>query len=219
MTLRAVPAARAVKAIVIEDQEPATAFTTLRALSKSPLEPTALVYMPAPVAARALGHERALTFARFEGDGEGVLARARAASALCEGAASMASEDLALRVISALKDVTPLFDREQDLWRVSLPPTEAARALEELSPASYVADWAGGLLWLEMPTVHSPAAVHACARKLGGHATHIRRSLAHAAVKEIFPVMDPVTQALTLRLKQAFDPLRIFNRGRMYRDI
>jgi glycolate oxidase FAD binding subunit len=219
MTLRAVPAARAVKAIVIEGQEPATAFATLRALSKSPLEPTALVYLPAPVAARVLDSDRALTFARFEGDGEGVLARARAASALCDGVATLASEDLTQRVISAMKDVTPLFDREQDLWRLSLPPTEAARALEELSPASYVADWAGGLLWLEMPTVHSPAAVHACARKLGGHATHIRRSLAHAGVKEIFPIMDPVTQALTLRLKQAFDPLRIFNRGRMYRDI
>jgi len=219
MTLRAVPAARSVTAIVLQGQEPAAAFATLRALSKSPLDPTALVYLPAPVASMVPGLERALTFARFEGDGEGVLARARAAMMLCDGAAIVASEDVAQTVIAVMKDVAPLFDPEQDLWRLSLPPTGAARALEELWPSSYAADWAGGLLWLEMPTVHSPAAVHACARKLGGHATHMRRSLAHATVKDIFPVLDPVTQALTLRLKQAFDPLRIFNRGRMYRDI
>jgi len=219
MTLRAVPAGRSVQAIVISGQEPAAAFTTLRALSKSPLEPTALIYLPAFAASGALGLSHALTFARFEGDGEGVLARARAASALCEGAATIASDELAQQVVKVMKDVVPLFDPEQDLWRLSLPPTQAVRALEELSPTTYAADWAGGLLWLEMPTVHSPAAVHACARKLGGHATHMRRSLAHASVKDIFPVMDPVTHALTLRLKQAFDPLRIFNRGRMYRDI
>jgi glycolate oxidase FAD binding subunit len=219
LTLRAVPAPRAVVVIAVMGQEPEAAFAMLRDLSMSAFEPTALSYVPSPAASRAGLGDAAITLARFEGDAEGAGARARAAATMCGAASKTLDEVSATKAVSVLKDVAPMFDPEADLWKLSVPPTSAIHALEELSPTTFAADWAGGLLWLEMPPVHSPASVHACARKLGGHATHMRRSQTHVAARDIFPVLDPVTQALTARLKLAFDPLRILNRGRMYRDI
>ena len=219
MTLRAVPAARATMGVCIEGQEPELAFATLRTLSRTPLEPTGLSYLPPPKAKAVLGANSALTLARFEGGDEGVKARASEAMRVCGTGARLMEQEKVILAYDALNDVARLFGPATDLWRLSLPPTGAADAIASLSPMSFVADWAGGLLWLEMAQTYDPADLHGCARKLGGHAHHVRRSSKHAEAKEIFPPMDPATHMITSRLKHAFDPARILNRDRMYRGV
>ena len=107
------------------------------------------------------------------------------------------------------------------VWRVSIPPARADEAVSLFAPSSWFADWAGGLLWLELEHARTDDGkrVHAIARQLGGHAMPYR-SLAPAGENEdVFPPLEPATLALTRQLKNAFDPAHILNPGRMYKDV
>jgi glycolate oxidase FAD binding subunit len=53
----------------------------------------------------------------------------------------------------------------------------------------------------------------------GGHATLVRAPDALRAAVEVFQPLPPALVALTRRVKAAFDPDGLFNRGRMYAGI
>lgn len=104
----------------------------------------------------------------------------------------------------------PWFERAPDesLWRLSLPPATPALNL----PGRTCLEWGGAQRWLASPL---PAAqVFAVAKLAGGHATLFRS-----------PEVPPPTRiqlpagiaALQSRIRQAFDPAGIFNRGLMER--
>jgi len=118
--------------------------------------------------------------------------------------------------------VTLLADRPQrPLWRVSVPPMsghQVMAAMSEAGEARAFMDWAGGLVWLEVPEApHGSAEViRASFAGCGGHATLIRAS---ADMRSKLPVFEPRPKPLaelSARLKAAFDPLGIVNPGRMY---
>jgi glycolate oxidase FAD binding subunit len=78
-------------------------------------------------------------------------------------------------------------------------------------------DWGGGLVWLAVPAAGDAgaAALRAAVARVGGHATLIR---APAPLRAAVPVFEPLAgplAALAARVKAAFDPARILNRGRM----
>lgn len=100
------------------------------------------------------------------------------------------------------------FAGEAPLWRVSLPSTTPALGLD----AAELIEWGGAQRWLriEAPTDE----VFAMARALGGHATLFRAGTAPRDA--VFTALDPVSAAITQRLKAEFDPLGLFNPGRMY---
>ncbi|HUJ47963.1 MAG TPA: FAD-binding protein [Rhizomicrobium sp.] len=102
------------------------------------------------------------------------------------------------RIVSSAKTV---------LWRVHIPPMNAANFIAETKPAVWCADWAGGLLWVE-----SDRYLHAIAWEFDARAIRMRGD------KSIPPFAqeDPVRAELTKRVKAAFDPLRLFNPGRMW---
>ncbi|MFZ5783591.1 MAG: glycolate oxidase subunit GlcE [Pseudomonadota bacterium] len=121
-----------------------------------------------------------------------------------------------------IRDVAPLAaSGDTVVWRVSCPPTEGpaivARVAAERPEARAFYDWSGGLIWLALPS--SADADHALVRGAlgvaGGHATLIR---APAEVRATVPVFQPPSAALAAlaeRVKESFDPRRIFNPGRM----
>ena len=98
----------------------------------------------------------------------------------------------------------------ESLWRLSVPPTAP---LTELGGARLV-EWGGALLWWRGR--RDPQAVRAAARAAGGHATLVRavdkRGGAHHP-------LEPTILAMHRRLKAAFDPDRLFNRGRLVADL
>jgi glycolate oxidase FAD binding subunit len=53
----------------------------------------------------------------------------------------------------------------------------------------------------------------------GGHATLIRASDAIRAAVSVFQPQAREVAALSARVKESFDPKRLFNRGRMYREL
>lgn len=93
------------------------------------------------------------------------------------------------------------------LWRLSLPPTAASLTLD----GRQLVDWGGALRWLK--TAEPADNVFALARAAGGHAQRIRGT---EPVASPFQSLPAPLLALHRRLKQAFDPHGILNRGRMY---
>lgn len=121
-----------------------------------------------------------------------------------------------------VRDVAPLAaDRDAVVWKISCPPTEGPgivrRIKAQRSGARTFYDWSGGLVWLALPA--SPDADHALVRgalgPAGGHATLIRAPAAVRASVLVFHPQPPPLATLALRVKESFDPKRLFNPGRM----
>jgi FAD/FMN-containing dehydrogenase len=103
------------------------------------------------------------------------------------------------------REETP--DRGEALWRLSVPAVTPALAL----PGEQFIEWGGAQRWWK--TTAQPAAMRAAAAAAGGHATLIKgadRSLG------VFAPLSAVLMRTHQALKQAFDPARIFNPGRLY---
>lgn len=101
------------------------------------------------------------------------------------------------------------FDGAGELWRFSVAPASPVPAI----PGDWLYDWGGGQRWLR--TAAPQDAVFAAAAGLGGHATLFRTRRGG----ERFQPLSPGLHALNRTIKQAFDPHRVFNRGRMYEDL
>jgi glycolate oxidase FAD binding subunit len=167
---------------------------------------------------------RHLTFLRLDGIAPSVAYRAdtltRQLSSFGE-VATMAQDD-SRALWREIGDVAFLADRPQlPLWRVSVPPRTGHRvmaAMAAIGETRAFMDWAGGLVWVEVPkAAHGYAEViRASFAGSGGHATLIRAS---EDMRAALPVFEPQPRALaelSARVKAAFDPLGILNPGRMY---
>jgi glycolate oxidase FAD binding subunit len=98
-----------------------------------------------------------------------------------------------------------------DLWRVSLP----MHSLSLPSQGRTLIEWGGALRWL--PGSQDGDALRALAMSLGGHAMLYRASAKPA--QGCFQPLPPAMLSLHRRLKAAFDPHNIFNRGRLHPDL
>jgi FAD/FMN-containing dehydrogenase len=98
----------------------------------------------------------------------------------------------------------------ESLWRLSVPATTPPLALQ----GRQLIEWQGAQRWLR---THALAAdVRAVAARAGGHATLLRGADKSAGV---FSPLDAVLMGVHRNLKQAFDPKRIFNPGRLYAEL
>lgn len=107
---------------------------------------------------------------------------------------------------------------DRPLWRISLAPGILPLAL----PGQWLFDWGGALRWLscDMPIDDVQGAVAA----EGGHATLFRGKEYFTGDNtecpvDVFQPLPAPLLAIHQRLKQAFDPDHIFNRGRFHADI
>ena len=108
----------------------------------------------------------------------------------------------------------------QAVWRISVPPAQGAKvlaAIEDRIPARAFFDWAGGLIWLEVTDGHHAhgADVRTAIARTGGHATLVRAGDEARKGTAAFQPQPEALAALAKRIKSAFDPLNILNRGRM----
>ncbi|NOT39051.1 MAG: glycolate oxidase subunit GlcE [Alphaproteobacteria bacterium] len=203
LTLRALPRTTTC-VLALDGLEPGPALRLLRGVAASPFDPTGLSYIAA----------KQLSLIRLEGQADGVAARRdELCRTIARGARVMDAEEGA-HLFRSIGEVFPLFSPSASLWRMSIPPTAAEAAINQFNPKGWVADWAGGLLLLEFD--RKDANVHTVVKALGGHATALRTT---AYIQDIFTPLDPATFALTERIKDAFDPARLLNPGRMYKDL
>jgi glycolate oxidase FAD binding subunit len=98
-----------------------------------------------------------------------------------------------------------------ELWRVSLP----AHAPVLPVPGPELIEWGGSLRWLPGP--HDGGRLRTLAARSGGHVTLYRALVKPRAGP--FQPLPPAMLSVHKRLKTAFDPHGIFNRGRLYPDL
>ncbi len=114
-----------------------------------------------------------------------------------------------------IRDVVPFAENQtHDVWRISVAPSDAPKVIANLQiEKRYFFDWAGGLIWLEVPQGTDGAIIRSALTS--GHATLIRSTNKFA--QTIFHPQAPALAALSQRVKNSFDPKNIFNPGRMVR--
>lgn len=96
------------------------------------------------------------------------------------------------------------------LWRVSLPSSAAALRL----PGHQFIEWGGALRWLATDAAADDIRERVAA--LGGHATLFRGGDRGG---EVFTPLAGPSMIIHQRLKDAFDPARIFNPGRLFEGL
>ncbi len=101
------------------------------------------------------------------------------------------------------------FEGGEPLWRLSVPPATPLSTLK--GDSRWVLDWGGALRWLK--TTAPATEIRATAEAAGGHASIFRNGPRDG---ELFHPLSAAVLRLHQRLKAAFDPHALFNRGRMY---
>jgi FAD/FMN-containing dehydrogenase len=96
------------------------------------------------------------------------------------------------------------------LWRLSMPATAAPIKLR----GRQLIEWSGAQRWWR--TSADSRTVRGAAIEGGGHATLVRAADKSAGA---FAPVSEVLMRIHRGLKQAFDPQRIFNRGRLYAEL
>ena len=96
------------------------------------------------------------------------------------------------------------------LWRLGVPQTAAPITL----PGEQLVEWGGAQRWLCTPA--TAAQVREAATAAGGHATLFRSR--DKSAEAFHPLSAPLAR-FHRELKKAFDPDRVFNRGRLYQDL
>jgi len=223
VTVKVLPLAAEERTLVLHGLDDARALHAMAEALNSSHELSGAAHLPAG----ASGGDRPLTALRLEGPLPSVMARAEAlarelgAFGLAETLATPPSRAL----WRAVREGAPLAsDRTRVLWRCSVPPSAGpalAAAVSRAVDARSFFDWGGGLVWLAVPGAGDggAAVIRAAVAASGGHATLLRAPDALRAAIPVFEPQAPALAALTRRVKDAFDPKRILNRGRMYADV
>ena len=230
VTLKVLPAAETEATLAVATASPQAACEAMSQAMQSSADVSGAAFLPAGIAARSrvaavAGAGHGLTFLRLEGFAPSVEFRAEMLTGLVKAfgeVAALGAADLQ-SLWREIRDVGLLADRPQrPLWRVSVPPAsghQVMAAMSEIGETRAFMDWAGGLVWLEVPEAPHGFAevVRASFAGYGGHATLIRASAEMRATLPVFEPQPKPLAELSARLKAAFDPLGILNPGRMYR--
>ncbi|MDP6351128.1 MAG: glycolate oxidase subunit GlcE [Alphaproteobacteria bacterium] len=229
VTVKVLPAPEKIRTVLVHGLDDDEAVRLMSSVSSGPQEASALAHLPAPVAARsAVGHVggagAAVTAARIEGPAPSVLFRCAQLRERfgSHGAVEELHGKNSIALWREIANVAPILaPARRAVWRLSVPPAAAPGVVTDIvsaRPADWYFDWAGGLIWLTCAQNDGGghAEVRAAIAASGGHATLIS---ADADLRGAVPVFQPQAEALSrlsVRVKESFDPRRIFNRGRMY---
>ncbi|ATQ67211.1 MULTISPECIES: glycolate oxidase subunit GlcE [Methylosinus] len=217
-TFKVLPQAETEQTLLLSGLGEEKGLAALRKASGSPYEVSSLAFDP----------RENIAALRLEGPEISVVKRRDDLVALLAplGAAAQTLEAESSRAFwMRLRDGEPVAAGEGVVWRISLAPSDGFTFVESLrrngAPLlAHVYDWAGGLVWLRLeaaPDAHA-GAIRAVVDRLGGHATLIRADEATRATVDVFHPQPAALAALTRRVKDAFDPLHILERGRMRAD-
>jgi glycolate oxidase FAD binding subunit len=228
-TFKVLPAPETEATIMIAGLADDAAAHAMSQATQSAADVSGAAHLPADMAAgSAVDRLRAangpVTLLRLEGVGPSVEFRAGGLSEILRqfGRPERLDESTSRSLWAEVRNVHFLADgRDRLVWRVSVPPMQGPRvlgAIREACAARGFYDWAGGLVWLDVPSTAdgSTAAIRAAIAPTTGHATLIRAPATLRASIEVFQPQPPALAALTRRMKEAFDPAGILNPGRMY---
>ena len=231
ITVKVLPAGVKTRTVLAYGLDATLALAAMTRALAGPDDVSAAAYLPDGIAGRiGVGRVRdpgvSVTALRIEGPEPSVLARNGSLRALLAEYAPV--EELhwhnSRTLWQAIGNVAPFAGTDGTVWRLSLPPAGAVAAIAALSAidgAEWYLDWGGGLIWLRLPergdALHQ--SVRAAIAPCGGHATLICAAKSVRAAVPVFQPPSAAVAALSARVKDAFDPQRILNPGRMYEGV
>ena len=232
VTVKVLPAAQETRTVLVLGAGDAAAIEAMRTALGASSDVSGAAHLPAPVAAasgvsRVAGAGGAVTALRLEGPAPSVKVRGRTLGDLVKGFGGL--DELGSADSAALwREVRDAAffagDGDGPVWRLSVPPAAGARVAASILDAiegRVFYDWGGGLLWLALASADDAgeAAVRAATNEHGGHATLVRAAADVRARLAVFEPQPAPLAALTKRVKESFDPLRVLNPGRMVEGV
>ena len=231
VTLKVLPRAETEQTLILRGLDDTSAAKAMAAAMASHSDVSAAAHLPAPAAqlSAAGSLERAsITALRLEGVAASMTHRKRLLEAglAAFGALSALGEDDSRALWAQIRDVAPLIPHAENaaVWRISTAPLNGCKFAAKVAigaPGELFYDWAGGLIWLSLPSSADAGAaqIRDALRGLGGHATLIRASDKTRATAEVFEPLDGAEAAIVKQVKASFDPKGILNPGRMYAGV
>jgi glycolate oxidase FAD binding subunit len=209
MTFRVYPQPQFAATLCLSDITPEDGFAALRKIALSALEPAGLAYLPASMlAGRDMGQGAALI--KLEGARQPLEEKI----ALAHGLLGNAIQRIEADPFTAIGCGEKFADITGEIWRVMIARADAPRLVKELNVRHWLGDWAGAVLWLAADPSEGPR-IRAAAAKASGQAMLLRASAASRASLGLFAPQPPALAALNRSVKAAFDPLSLFNPGRL----
>lgn len=225
VTFKVLPRAETEATLVLRGLSEEQAARAMAAAMGSSGEVAGAAHLPESVAGSVLSgvlKGSGATLLRLEGFGPSVAYRFDRLAALLagHGAVERLEEQESRTAWREVRDCLPFADGTQrPVWRVSMTPTDGHRmvmALRMEAAADAFYDWQGGLIWLRMEgDAEADAVRRLIAAHGGGHATLVRATPAVRASVPVFQPQPTALAALSVRLKEQFDPQGILNPGRI----
>jgi len=207
MTFRVYPKPQYAAVLCLADVTPQDGFAALRKIALSALEPAGLAYLPGNMLAD-VGQGAALI--KLEGAREPLEEKVALAHGLLGNAMQRIEDD----PFTAIGCGEKFADIQGDIWRVMIARTDAPRVAKELNARHWLGDWAGAVLWLAADPSEG-ARIRAIAARAHGQAMLLRGSAQSRASLGLFAPQPQALAALGRSVKAAFDPLSLFNPGRL----
>ncbi len=237
VTLKVMPKPEAERTLLLRGLDDATANKAMTAALGSPFDVSGAAHLPTSELRAKVeelgdiaGRGEALTVLRLEGITASAAHRANSLRELLApfGAATLVEDAASAALWAAIRDVLPFAAGGAlgawPVWRIVCPPASGAALGSQLARETggeLIYDWGGGLIWAALPPkddAHS-AVVRARATAVGGHATLIRAAEDVRRAVDVFHPQAPGIAALSERVRAAFDPKAILNRGRLSRGV
>jgi glycolate oxidase FAD binding subunit len=241
VTLKVMPRPEAERTLVLRGLDDLKANQTMTSALGSPFDVSGAAHLPASTSragiealARIGAPGQAVTLLRLEGITASATHRAASlAKQLAPFGTAEIVEDVASAAVwSALRDVLPFAAGGPvggwPVWRIVCPPVAGGavgQALAREIGAQVIYDWGGGLIWAALPpkaneeTDAQAGLVRARVAAAAGHATLLRASEDVRRAVDVFQPQTPGVAALEDRVRHAFDPKIILNRGRIRRSV
>ena len=110
-------------------------------------------------------------------------------------------------------------DTKNNLLRAVVPPSKSKNMMSFLkNKYRYFIDWSGSLFWIEVPGDENIKDVKNIIIQNDGYVTIIKKSEDFEFNEKLFTV-DDTKLMISKKIKESFDPKRIFNPGKMYRTV
>jgi len=208
VSFKLLPIPEAAATLMLYGLDTRAAVSAMAAALGSPFE----VSGAAHVAVSAEGYP--VTFLRIEGFAASVAYRAEQLKNLLAGQGEMVvvtDRGQVDRQWQSLRDVEVFHGSAEDVWRISVKPSDAPTLIDQMPAHTRVClDWGGGLIWA---AVDPGTDLRAQVGPISGHATRVRGDAGDLIAA--FQPEAPALAVLAKGLRSKFDPRGILNPGLM----
>lgn len=212
VTFKILPKPETEETLVLSGLDDAAALRAMSRAMQSPCEVSGAAHMPDKG-----------TYLRLEGIPASVAARREKLKSLLQGEIAVLAAEQSKPLWSDIRDVAVFADNQiRVVWRISVAPTDGPKVVDKIREHTafrHYYDWAGGLIWLDIPSTNDGMEDVIRGAITTGHATMFRAPADVRAHGHVFHPQAKDLAALTARVKASFDPQAKLNPGRMYKGV